>query len=345
MHPKHARWWPHPAAACLIHYIVVTAVSVVAHDVILRLYNNNNPNKSLHASSDMRIPLSSASSGLRPGVAAWLLFYSVGILIWRLWFRKEPTIDSAGRAAATAKVVGGGETKTTAPLPNNASNNNNCTLSKAVVLYEYCWLCNVTLVVSAVALLTDRPVLAAAYTVTVGIDQLLWYADLIGYALSGGTRFVVGVAKYLTWPGNTDWTARITCTHHLWTIPLVLSACRGGGGGGNSCMHPMAYPLSFVCMTSNVLLSRFLTPSHVVVAAADQKSRASSNCPNQRYLNVNLSHALWKDITFEILQIDYDDPPAALYLFRLLWRWQGFNTIVFCFLYTVCRVVAGGSYD
>jgi len=62
-----------------------------------------------------------------------------------------------------------------------------------------------------------------------------------------------------------------------------------------------------------------------------------------RYLNVNLSHELWKDITFDILQINHDEPPAALYLFRLLWRWQGFNTIVFAILNLICWLVAGGE--
>lgn len=54
----------------------------------------------------------------------------------------------------------------------------------------------------------------------------------------------------------------------------------------------------------------------------DQKSRS-------KYLNVNLSHELWKDVKIELIQINYDNPPVFRYIFRLLWRWQGFNTMVF----------------
>ena len=54
-------------------------------------------------------------------------------------------------------------------------------------------------------------------------------------------------------------------------------------------------------------------------------------CDEYKYLNVNLSHELWKDITFDFLQIQYyDDPPVGVYLWRLLWRrWQVLNWIIF----------------
>lgn len=184
------------------------------------------------------------------------------------------------------------------------------------ILYEYCWLCNVTLCLSPAALLLKKPIIAQACCVTVGIDQLLWYADLAAYAVTG--KFPIGVAKYLT---NHPWISRITATHHLWTIPLLLSATRA--------LHSMSLPLSAILMTTNVLVSRFLTP-HVVPGRN-----------GNRILNVNLAHALWKDIDFSILQINYDDPPVFLYLFRLLWRWQGFNTLVFLFLHVVSGSIWG----
>lgn len=52
----------------------------------------------------------------------------------------------------------------------------------------------------------------------------------------------------------------------------------------------------------------------------------------QKYLNVNLAHELWKDIKFEFLQISYDNPSTVRYLFRLLWRWQLFIFFVFVVL-------------
>lgn len=134
---------------------------------------------------------------------------------------------------------------------------------------------------------------------------------------SGFTKFPIGVAKYITWPG-TSFSTRITCTHHLWTIPLFISCAKG--------IHPATFPLSVVIVVTNVALSRWLTPF----------------CIPTKYLNVNLSYELWKDVKLDLLQINYDDPPLDVYLFRLLWRWAlAFNFLVFGVLYTVSYQIFG----
>lgn len=51
------------------------------------------------------------------------------------------------------------------------------------IIYEYTWLCNVTLVLGAIAVYKNRPVVATAHAVAVGIDQLMWYVDLTGWTL------------------------------------------------------------------------------------------------------------------------------------------------------------------
>lgn len=183
-------------------------------------------------------------------------------------------------------------------------------IEQRAVIYEHTWLCNQTLIMSAICIRTGRDILAMAYLITVSIDQIMWYVDILGYILF--RTFPVGVVKYLTWP-DTSFATRLTCTHHLWTIPLVMYACQG--------IHFAAYPLSAVVMTISVLMSRFLTPFTIQYQQDDYKY--------EKYLNVNLSHELWKDITFSWLQIQRDDPPVYLYLFRLLWRWQLFNGIIF----------------
>lgn len=60
------------------------------------------------------------------------------------------------------------------------------------------------------------------------------------------------------------------------------------------------------------------------------ESRTNNNDKERtvKYLNINLGHEVWKDIKLEFIQIQHDNPPAYLYLFRLLWRWQVFNGIV-----------------
>ena len=116
-------------------------------------------------------------------------------------------------------------------------------------------------------------------------------------------------------------------------------------------------------MAVNVLLSRWLTPKHILFYDAvvgngygdgdgdvdgdgdDTTEKPNGAAPRlaetanvhkrqvtfrkeYKYLNVNLSHELWKDITFKSLQIRHDDPPVHVYLWRLLWRWQVFNGII-----------------
>lgn len=100
-------------------------------------------------------------------------------------------------------------------------------------------------------------------------------------------------------------------------MPLFVSAAGG--------VHVAAFPLGVVIVVVNVVLSRWLTPFQIP----------------SKYLNVNLSHELWRDVKLDILQINYDDPPLFLYLFRLLWRWQCFNFLVFVVLYTVSYSVYG----
>lgn len=180
---------------------------------------------------------------------------------------------------------------------------------KSFVLYEYCWLCNISLHLSAFALVTNRPTLAATCCVTVGIDQLLWYVDLAGYILTN--HFPIGVAKYVV---QQPWLARITSTHHLWMIPVLLNKIRF--------VSHEAWLLSIIFMTTTVLLSRVMIPLKVP----------------SKILNVNLAHNFWSDVKLPLLQIDWDHPPAGQYLFRLLWRWCGFNGLVYLFLRWVCQV-------
>lgn len=204
------------------------------------------------------------------------------------------------------------------------------------VLYEMTWLCNTTLVMGCLSfagggpahggswLLRRRPLVATAYCVAVSVDQLLWYVDLVGWAVAGA--FPVGVMKYLAWP-QTAWIDRCTCTHHLWTMPLLAY------GAGTQPLG--ALPLSAYVVVAHVALSRWLTPRCVRDGDATSTGRGrgggdDENDPRRyRYLNVNLSHELWRDISFPFLQISRDNPPGHIYLFRLLWRWQLFNGLMF----------------
>jgi len=184
--------------------------------------------------------------------------------------------------------------------------------------------------------------IASAYCIAVGIDQILWYVDLLGWTLSGFRMFPIGVMKYLTWP-ETPHISKLTSTHHLWTIPVLLYGTRG--------LHPLSFPLAMVITTLNVCLSRWMTP-HVIRQKEKEESTPKQQQQQQqpqkqggrpaiKYLNVNLAHEVWKDVTHIIYVNDKSTTPV--YLFNLLWRWQGFNFLVYKFLVLVSNQVFGND--
>jgi hypothetical protein len=193
------------------------------------------------------------------------------------------------------------------------------------VMYEYTWLCNSALIMISIGLRTCRPILATSFCVAVSIDQMLWWVDC-GLTMSGFRWFPIGVAKYLTWP-NTSFVTRITATHHLWTMPLTLYAV-------GAQLHWASYLLSVYAVTFHVLLSRWLTPFTI-----ERRRKGNDKNTNEvnKYLNVNLSHEVWKDIKFGFVQIKHDNPSASKYIFRLLLRWNLFNCVSFAFLYSITR--------
>ena len=277
--------WAHPLCTLVLHYAIASTVTFWSHDLLIGAPDDDNCQQGVASTDDNNSILDAKL------VALGVIFYTVWLLLWR--------------------------------CHHASSNSSNHPWSG--VLYEYTWLCNVTLVLGATALFRNRPIIATAHCVAVGIDQLMWYVDLVGWTLSGFEKFPIGVAKYITWPG-TSFATRLTCTHHLWTIPLFVTTARG--------VHPAALLLSVVIVVVNVLLSRWLTPFSL-----------SNDKNNNKYLNVNLAFELWRDVKIEILQINHGDPPVMLYLFRLLWRWQCFNLLVFFFLYTWSRFIFGCGAD
>ena len=197
------------------------------------------------------------------------------------------------------------------------------------VLYELTWCCNFTLVIGCITfcggrttswLFRRRPLVATACCVAVSIDQIMWYVDLLVWIICG--KFPIGVIKYLTWK-QTLWIDRLTCTHHIWTIPLLLY-------GSNSPLTWGSVKLSAFIITIHALLSRWLTPYCIQSGTHTKDGKTYMKDPQHyRYLNVNLSYELWQDITLPFLQISKDNPTCWVYLFRLLWRWQLLNTLLY----------------
>ena len=335
---KHTTW-KHPILVCLLHYTITTAILLPLHDYYVQLFNLD----------------TSINIGTTIGIG------DMNNTNTNMIINTHPQDKSQQIAAFTIQYF-------TLLITYRILQNKPSPLLQKACLYENTWLCNSTLYFGAIGLYTHRPLLVTAHLIVVSIDQILWYVDLTGWFLSSSSsrgkikRFPIGVAKYLTWP-ETSVATRVTCTHHLWTIPVLLYGCwcwtlthgngsgdgngnvsigGGGNGDGNGLtlqdfMGAAAYGFSAIVMSLSVGLSRWMTPffitdedAHAANASTNANANANANAKTStKYLNVNLSHELWKDITFEFLQIQHDNPSTGMYLFRLLWRWQLLNGIVF----------------
>ena len=160
------------------------------------------------------------------------------------------------------------------------------------------------------------------------------------------------------------WSNRITWTHHLWTIPLVLYGCQYQ-------IHFVSYILSILYLLLHVTLSSYFIPSHIVVpltpsstaafasttatatatrtcdvpgtvstpseSAATNEERQNGDSYELYYLNINLSYEVYKDVQ----HIPFLRIPTMKYWYQymlaLFWRWQCFNSIVYLVYYCICK--------
>jgi hypothetical protein len=119
------------------------------------------------------------------------------------------------------------------------------------------------------------------------------------------------------------------CTHHLWTIPLLLGVSRTGT------LHILSFWLSLLVGIVNVSMSRWLTP-HTIERPESSETK---------YLNVNMAHEMWKDITMGFTHKIADrDAPTHVFLFQMLVLVGGaFNSIAFSVLYCLSWLVTSGA--
>jgi hypothetical protein len=358
---KHLQWC-HPMMTCCLYYAIVIPISFVLHDrLVARYFPSFIP---IHTTNR-----TTGNSSIKRTfwLGMWFLLYAVFILIWRLYYRKETPIllveRSDNKKLCANNVLGKSHEKPKRTLLQSPQ-------YPYIVLYEYCWLCNVTLIISGLGWVWppttnhDRSPMIMSYIILIGIDQLLWYIDLLIYMCTG--QCPIGVAKYVfTSPHENNavhikhrqqqhWSNRVTWTHHLWTIPLVLYGCQYK-------IHFASYLLSILYLILNVTLSRYLIPSHVaipIVVPNSELRQVATSAPSTistikatnngkrssyryelYYLNINLSYEVYKDVQhIPFLRIS---SPTAMkwyqYIFALIWRWQCFNTIVYLLFCYICH--------
>lgn len=306
--------------ACFVHHAVVGPLSVSLHDRFFVTQFDDGARENSPPLTTTRIAL------FLGAYWAWLLsfrlFMSSSKAVSLCQQQQRQHTFQASSAATSGKTL--------------------CvTEPTAMVWYEMPWLCNMTLFMSAWALLTNRTVLALAYGLTVSIDQLIWYYDGLVLLVTGKT--VVGVFRHIFLP-TARWYHHLTTWHHLWTLPLLMlaAACNpsppSDSESGRLVDESGVYRnyrdiwlLSGAVMTLNVLCSRLLTPFGILVKlppSFDDKS--TPRRPFFYYLNVNLSYEVWKDLskTISFLRIEDDYPSTAIYLSRLLVRWMFLNTVI-----------------
>lgn len=270
--------WSHPIVTFIVHYIVVIASTFFAHDMFVDVVSSNLQNYDMKECA-----VSSEMIGRRKVVGRFLAMYFLFYFFVRLalqWKSKPHLVHSE--------------------------------------FYQQTFMCSVTIANSAISFYYNRPIISQAFCVVVGIDQLLWYFDIVGFLLLG--TFPIGVCKYLFKPDST-WIYRITSSHHLWTIPLVLWASGG-------IFHWLALPLSFVIVPISVFISHSMIP--VVIRINGE----------ELYLNINLSHEMWTDVKFGIFLIGKGKFPYAL---RLCCWWYILNILTFAILYGISKVFKNES--
>jgi len=199
-----------------------------------------------------------------------------------------------------------------------------------IALYEFPWACNVSMMLTVLGLVLpkQRPNLVGAAMASCCADQVFWYVDFLSYALTG--KFVVGVAGYMVWP-QTSLVTKLTSLHHLWFIPFIAAYISEQSGtvppatappllltkeGGavakpERASGPAALPATAVARTPGAfdaktsytlsmcgvvvcsILSRIMTPYEVW----------SPKLQAIKYMNVNLSYEMWRDVKLKLLHV------------------------------------------
>eukprot|EP00923_Selenidium_pygospionis_P022152 GHVN01038319.1.p1 GENE.GHVN01038319.1~~GHVN01038319.1.p1 ORF type:complete len:197 (+),score=9.47 GHVN01038319.1:519-1109(+) len=173
-------------------------------------------------------------------------------------------------------------------------------------------------------------------------------------------KFLLGVAKYLTWP-ETSLVKKFTSTHHLWFLPL----CLGLAGPSRSDLRwflPGLIASGAITLTSRLItpyeidLSTLVEPSEHHQQGAQVKEglrlrqkKIPEEIPAKAgcyYLNCNLSYACWKDVKWGSRILNKFDHHKYIYVPYQVTLWNIGNAgsyVIFlgvfsCFLIVVLQV-------
>lgn len=192
----------------------------------------------------------------------------------------------------------------------------------AITLYEQQWACNQAMILVVCGFMRDKSIMVGAGMIMVSIDQILWYIDVIGYVFI--RKFIVGVAAYIIWP-STTLDKKLTTTHHLWFIPLMLACLKNNWG-----LPVENYFFAVMMQVWIAPLSRAMIPKVIIFK------------DKEIYQNVNVIYESWKDVGIKFLQI-FDDGPWYKMVPYNSFIWNTGNFVFYLLFAVICRFTTNSS--
>lgn len=187
--------------------------------------------------------------------------------------------------------------------------------SKGLLLgaVDMLWACNVSLLLAAVAVRRQSNLLIDVCINLVSLAHVTWMIDVVAYCFTGSMP--LGRASYMLWPDATL-AHNLTTLHHGWFIPLMLYLLARNGGVLQWRSSGYAFVLSLCIGAASLAVPKTLDGA---------------------YLNINLAHEMWPDITVDALHAF--DPPLAhplVYFFIMIAIVNALNVL----FYAAVRAVA-----
>jgi len=209
--------------------------------------------------------------------------------------------------------------------------------------YEMLWGCNESMLLAAYGCLTGRPLIIGAAIMLIGLDQLCWYIDCIGYLVF--RKFIIGVAGYMIDP-KTSFVRKVTTLHHLWFIPYCFYCLHPVR------FHPFSFVLGYICIQYLLIAARIFTPCNVwlplnesvqTFVQQDTKNKkqiifSKDNKYFMEHLNINCAYECWHDI--KISWFHYcDDKHVLLYMVFVSLQMLIFETLPYLIVRSLSKII------
>jgi len=167
--------------------------------------------------------------------------------------------------------------------------------------YDVLWLCNLSLVLAAVGMLVQNPVIIGTAAGCVAFSHMSWMFDVTYWVLFD--TFQIGRAQYLEEHefDNLWWTT----LHHVWFIPLCLTVLHIDYYSFGVKMYSWVYTVGIYAFMATVAYFGFIS-----------KDVPSSLKLHQYVFDLNTGHEFWLSSYKDGYNMVhwFDDSPWTVYL-------------------------------